>query len=79
VKAVKLTKQLYNRLKSALPIGNRVGKALFIIKKAAYSLIGVAYIVESSTLFYWSCCYSISYTKSSNSLILSRRSSTTLF
>ena len=52
IKAVRLTKWLYNRLKSALPIGNRVGKILFIIKKAACLLIGVIYIVKSLMPFY---------------------------
>ena len=51
MKAAKLTEWLYSRLKSALPIGNRVGKALRIIKEAAYSLMGIVYIVGSSTLF----------------------------
>ena len=52
MKAAKLTEWLYSRLKSALPIGNRVGKALLIIKKAAHLLIGVVHIVGSLTPFY---------------------------
>ena len=52
VKAVKLTKQLYGRLKLALPVGNRIEKVPLIIKEAAYLLIGVVYIVGSLTLFY---------------------------
>ena len=52
VKAARLTKQLYSKLKSALPVGNRVGKAPLITKKAAYLLIGVVYIVGNSTPFY---------------------------
>jgi hypothetical protein len=51
VKAVRLTKWLYSRLKLALPVGNGVGKVLFIIKEAAYLLIGVVRIVESLTPF----------------------------
>jgi len=51
-KAVRLTKQLHSRLKSALPIGNRVGKAPLIIKEAARSLMGVVRIVGSLTPFY---------------------------
>ena len=41
-----------SKLKSALPVGNRVEKALLIIKKAAHLLIGVVYIVRSLTPFY---------------------------
>jgi hypothetical protein len=52
MKIVRLTKQLYSRLKSALPVGNRVGKVLFIIKETACSLIGVVYIIGSLTPFY---------------------------
>jgi hypothetical protein len=51
-KAVRLTKQLYSRSKSALPIGNKVGKVPLIIKEAAYSLIGIVFIVKSLTPFY---------------------------
>ena len=40
-----LTKLLYSRLKSALPVRNRVKKILFITKEAAYLLIGMVYIV----------------------------------
>ena len=75
VKTVKLTKQLYSRLKLALPIGNRVGKALLIIKEATYLLIGVVYIVKNLMPFYWSCYCLILYTKSFNLLILGKRSS----
>ena len=46
------SKWLYGRLKSALPIGNKVGKVPLITKEAAYSLIGVAYIVGSLMPFY---------------------------
>jgi hypothetical protein len=52
IKTVKLTKQLYSKLKSALPIGNRVRKVLFIIKEAAYLLISIVYIVKSLMPFY---------------------------
>ena len=52
VKTVRLTKQLYSKLKLALPIGNRVGKVLLIIKETACLLIGVVCIVGSLTPFY---------------------------
>jgi hypothetical protein len=52
VKTVRLIKQLYGRSKSALLTGNKVGKALLIIKEAIHLLIGMAYIVKSLILFY---------------------------
>ena len=52
IKTVRLTKQLYNRLKLVLPIGNRVGKVLLIIKKAAHLLISMACIIGSLMPFY---------------------------
>ena len=78
VKAVKLTKRLCGKLKSALPVENRVGKAPLIIKEATYLLIGVVYIVGSLTPFYWAYYCLTLRTKSSNLLALGRRSGTTL-
>ena len=49
---MRLTKQFYGRSKSALPIGNRVGKAPLIIKEAAHSLTSMAHIVGNLTPFY---------------------------
>ena len=73
VKAVKLTKWLYKKLKLALLVRNRVGKVLFIIKEVAYLLIGILYIVGSLMLFYWACYCLTSYTKKFNSLALGKR------
>ena len=78
VKAVRLTKQLYSRLKSALPVGNKIKKVLLIIKEAVCLLIGVVYIVKSLTPFYWSYYCLILYTKNFNLLVSGRRSSTIL-
>ena len=74
MKAARLIEQLCGKLKSALPVGNRVGKAPLIIKEAARSLTGVAYIIGNLILFCWLYCYLILRAKSSNLLVLGRRS-----